>query len=155
MSWEDDFEPLSKAQNLDESAGAEYDEDLEDEEEEVALQYETVFDWFEEVFSELVERHVTDASDKKWCAHWHEHPEVFVRITALWRSWEHLSTDPDTGMSVWMRDHLDHHLNVIISPTGPLERCRIASPGNVHEIAERLPSEITAAAAKRAMLEVA
>ncbi|WP_216666160.1 DUF4913 domain-containing protein [Actinomyces faecalis] len=26
------------------------------------------------------------------------------------RSWEHPRQDPATGMSVWLRDHADHHM---------------------------------------------
>lgn len=126
-----------------------------DDEDVAELQFETVWDWFDAVFREMVERWVADSSDHRWCAHWHEHPEVYIRITALWRSWEHLSTDPDTGMSVWMRDHLDHHLGVILSGTGPFARCKTSDAGSEHHLADRLPSMITADAAKQAMAEVA
>ena len=27
--------------------------------------------------------------------------------------------DASTGTSVWLRDHADHHLGVLMSPTGP------------------------------------
>lgn len=32
---------------------------------------------------------------------------------------EHLRMDASTGTSVWLRDHADHHLGVLMSPTGP------------------------------------
>ncbi|MEJ7784942.1 MAG: DUF4913 domain-containing protein [Solirubrobacteraceae bacterium] len=34
------------------------------------------------------------------------------RLEALWRSWEYLRLDGNLGISVWMRDHLDHHMAV-------------------------------------------
>lgn len=41
---------------------------------------------------------------------------------ALWRAWEHLRLDPATGMSVWLRDHADHHLGVLFSEHGPFAK---------------------------------
>lgn len=58
-------------------------------------------------------------ADFRWSARWWESAEAIVRLEALWRSWEHLRLDPATGISVWMRDHADHHLGVLMSPTGP------------------------------------
>ncbi|WP_221186477.1 DUF4913 domain-containing protein [Terracoccus luteus] len=37
----------------------------------------------------------------------------------MWRAWEALRLDPATGMSVWWRDHADHHMTVLFSPEGP------------------------------------
>ncbi len=42
-----------------------------------------------------------------------------IRLEALWRAWEHLRQDPATGMSVWWRDHPNHHMTVLMSPEGP------------------------------------
>lgn len=41
-----------------------------------------------------------------------------IRLEALWRSWEHLRKDPATGMSVWWRDHADHHTAAPLDPDG-------------------------------------
>lgn len=59
----------------------------------------------------------------KWCNEWYFHPEAVSRVAALWRSWEHLRLDPATGMSVWWRDHADHHMGVLLNPEGPFYNC--------------------------------
>lgn len=50
-----------------------------------------------------------------WCPEWWRHGEAIVRLEALWRSWEHLRTDGTTGMSIFMRDHLDPHMAVLLN----------------------------------------
>ena len=50
-------------------------------------------------------------------------PEAVSRVAALWRSREHLRLDPATGMSVWWRDHADHHMAVLLNPQGPFYNC--------------------------------
>ncbi|MCD2444371.1 DUF4913 domain-containing protein [Agromyces sp. SYSU K20354] len=54
-----------------------------------------------------------------WAADWWRYDEAVIRLEALWRAWEHLRLDPATGMSVWFRDHADHHMSVLLSETGP------------------------------------
>ena len=34
-----------------------------------------------------------------------------------------LRTDPVTGIAVWYRDHLDHHLPILLSTRGPFASC--------------------------------
>ena len=51
------------------------------------------------------------------------HPEAVARVAALWRAWEHLRLDPATGMSIWWRDHADHHMRVLMDPHGPFYKC--------------------------------
>lgn len=58
-----------------------------------------------------------------WCPEWWRHPEAAIRLEALWRAWEHLRLDPATGMSVWLRDHADHHMAVLLSSDGPFKGC--------------------------------
>jgi hypothetical protein len=59
-----------------------------------------------------------------WCAHWWDHPEAVLRLSALWRTWEAAALDPVGGMAAWIRDHLDPGLAVLLSPTGPFAGCR-------------------------------
>ena len=54
-----------------------------------------------------------------WAARWWEYDEAVIRLEALWRAWEHLRLDAATGMSVWWRDHADHHMAVLLDPDGP------------------------------------
>ena len=54
-----------------------------------------------------------------WAANWWDYDEAVIRLTALWRSWEQLRLDPATGMSVWWKDHADHHMAVLLDSRGP------------------------------------
>src|SRR5690606_35796777 len=58
-------------------------------------------------------------SGLRWAGEWWKSDEAVIRLEALWRAWEHLRRDPATGMSVWWRDHADHHMAVLMSPEGP------------------------------------
>ena len=59
-----------------------------------------------------------------WCPKWWAHPEALSRLYALWRAWETLRvSDPQTGMSIWWRDHLDPHLAALTGEYGPFGRC--------------------------------
>ena len=42
-------------------------------------------------------------------------------MDALWRTLEALRQDPGTGMSVFWRDHADHHMNVLLDADGPFK----------------------------------
>ncbi|MBF4592073.1 DUF4913 domain-containing protein [Curtobacterium sp. VKM Ac-1395] len=64
-------------------------------------------------------REISPMSQFRWDARWWLHPEAVSRLEALWRAWEHLRNDPATGMSVWWRDHADHHMGVLLSADGP------------------------------------
>ena len=58
-----------------------------------------------------------------WCPQWWRHDEAVARLDALWRAWEHLRLDPATGLSVWFRDHADHHMTILLDADGPLKGC--------------------------------
>ena len=68
-------------------------------------------------------RRAVSGNDTTWCAEWWRHPEAIVRLEALWRAWEYLRLDPATGMSVWLRDHCDFHMRVLLSADGPFKGC--------------------------------
>ena len=80
----------------------------------------------------------TVSGHRTWCAQWWRHPEAWVRLEALWRSWEYLRLDPGTGMSVWIRDHADQHMAVLMSPDGPFFGCK--PDQHARKALERLPS---------------
>lgn len=71
----------------------------------------------------VIYRRSTGGHDRVWCPQWWRHAEAVSRIEALWRSWEHLRLDGTTGLSIWMRDHLDHHMPILLSADGPFKRC--------------------------------
>ena len=71
-----------------------------------------------------------DGKHRVWAARWWEYDEAVIRLEALWRSWEHLRLDPSTGMSVWWRDHADHHMSVLMDPQGPFYAAEAGSREN-------------------------
>lgn len=74
----------------------------------------------------LVETYRRDLKNptRTWCAQWWRHGEAIARLEALWRSWEHLRLDPATGISVWYRDHADHHMRILLDiDDGPFKGC--------------------------------
>lgn len=74
-------------------------------------------------------RRSLSANSATWCPEWWKHAEAIARLEALWRSWEHLRLDPATGISVWFRDHADHHMAILLSADGPFKGC---SPDKGH-----------------------
>lgn len=83
------------------------------------LYYPTVDDFVREFLCQTFRRPVGPGSPLRWSARWWESAEAIIRLDAMWRSWETLRLDPATGMSVWLKDHADYHLAVLMSPTGP------------------------------------
>jgi hypothetical protein len=80
---------------------------------------------FVEDYLLVIYRRGTSGHQRTWCAQWWRHPEAWIRLDALWRSWEYLRLDRGTGMSVWIRDHADPHMNVLLSPDhGPFFGCK-------------------------------
>jgi len=68
-------------------------------------------------------RRAVSSTSSTWCPEWWRHAEAIIRLEALWRSWEHLRLDAALGMSVWLREHADHHMTVLLSSNGPLKGC--------------------------------
>lgn len=69
-------------------------------------------------------RRVGPQGPNRWAAEWWRYPEAISRLDALWRSWEALRLEPTFGMSVWWRDHADHHMRMLMSPEGPFADSR-------------------------------
>ena len=51
-----------------------------------------------------------------------------MRRDALWRSWEHLRQDPATGISVWLKDHCDYDMTVLLELQRAAARLRTGPP---------------------------
>lgn len=90
--------------------------------EDTELYFASVDEFVREMIVPIFRRKVGDRSPFRWSAEWWRHPEAVLRLEALWRAWEHLRLDPATGMSVWLRDHADHHLPLLFSDYGPFGR---------------------------------
>jgi hypothetical protein len=83
------------------------------------LFYGSVDEFVREKLSQTYRRLVGERAQHRWSAEWWRNAEAVSRLEALWRSWEALRLDPTTGMSVWWRDHADHHMPILLSPDGP------------------------------------
>ncbi len=98
--------------------------------------YGNVDEFVREFLVVTYRREISRQGTYKWDARWWMHPEAVARLDALWRAWEHLRNDPATGMSVWWRDHADHHMGVLMSPDGPFRK----TTGTI-DLGEPLPYE--------------
>jgi Domain of unknown function (DUF4913) len=78
-------------------------------------------DWVSSYFRPMFIRPL--GGEFRWCPQWRAHPEAVTRLTALWRSWEVFRLEPATGISDWFRDHLDHHLPILLGARGPFFQC--------------------------------
>jgi hypothetical protein len=97
------------------------------------LAYVNTHAWVEDYLAPTYTRPL--GGEWRWCARWDEHAEARTRLEALWRTWEHHRTDPINGIAIWLHDHLDHHLPILLSSRGPFASC---SPTR-HEPLTRLP----------------
>ena len=82
------------------------------------LYYGSVDEFVREYLRHAYKRRV-GAKEFVWAADWWRFDEAVIRLEALWRAWEHLRLDPATGMSVWFRDHADHHMAILLNESGP------------------------------------
>ncbi|WP_245650706.1 DUF4913 domain-containing protein [Nocardia harenae] len=87
--------------------------------------YSSVSEFVAEYFSIVYQRQVFDRSDAVWCPEWWRHQEATLRLESAWRAWEHFRLDSATGMSVWLLDHADPHLNRLIDQRGPFRYCSV------------------------------
>lgn len=101
----------------------------EEQEQPPELYYGSTDEFLREYLRHVYRRRI-DGSNRAWAARWWEHGEAMIRLEALWRSWEHLRLDPATGMSVWWRDHADHHMGVLMDPQGPFREADLLADEN-------------------------
>lgn len=83
--------------------------------------YGSVEEWVTGQFLPMFRRPL--GGEYRWCREWWQHAEAITRLTALWNSWEALRLEPGTGIAVWLRDHLDHQLTVLLGRAGPFAQC--------------------------------
>ena len=82
------------------------------------LYYGSTDEFVREYLRHVYRRRI-DGRNRCWAADWWRYDEAVIRLEALWRAWEHLRLDPATGMSIWWRDHADHHMPALFDPEGP------------------------------------
>lgn len=83
------------------------------------LYFGSVDEFVREFLVKVYRRKVSPRGPRRWSAEWWRSAEAIARLDALWRAWEHLRRDPATGLSVWFRDHADHHMSILFDPDGP------------------------------------
>lgn len=101
--------------------------------------YDSVVEFVENYLILVYRRDLAGPTEFAWCPEWFRHAEAAVRLEALWRAWEHLRRYGAPGLSVWMLDHADPNLRVLLDPRGPFGACSV-SGGHSDEIAP-LPVE--------------
>ena len=100
------------------------------------LYYATVDDFVRKFLCPTFRRPIGPGSPLRWSGRWWESAEAIIRLDAIWRAWETLRLDPGTGLSVWLKDHADYHLAILMSPTGPFRNSE-----DTAKITEPLPYE--------------
>ena len=100
-----------------------------------------LIDWVHDTVAAITARPLR--GEYAWCPLWWEHPEAVFRFEALHNAWTELAPEPGAALSIWIRDHLDPCLQVLLSPTGPFADCshteRRAGPA-VHRPLPTLPT---------------
>lgn len=91
--------------------------------EEPSLVFATVDQFVQEHLAHTYRRTLNVQGGHTWCPEWWRHGEAISRLEALWRAWEDLRRDGQTGMSSWWRDHADHHMPILLSTDGPFKGC--------------------------------
>ena len=89
---------------------------------EPGLRYRSVDEFVQAMVITVFRRNVGPRAEHRWSARWWESAEAVMRLESMWRSWETLRHNPATGTSQWLRDHADHHMTILLSPTGPFAR---------------------------------
>ena len=81
--------------------------------------------WVEDNISNWCERQVTSTGKGQinWCPCWDEHPEAITRLWVLRAVQITAAREGPEAVSVYLRDHFDHHIGILTAPTGPFNRC--------------------------------
>lgn len=105
------------------------------------LCFGTVDEFVREYLRHVYQRRI-DGRNRCWPAQWWRSAEAVVRLESLWRAWENLRNDAGTGVSIWFRDHADHHMAVLMDPAGPFAGTKdLDAPHNTCRFGESLPYE--------------
>jgi hypothetical protein len=121
--WDEPDNQLAQASSTPALTPAESGQDASDDDQ-PGLYFPSVDVFVAELLAPTYRRSL-DGRQRTWCPQWWRHAEAITRLEALWRAWEHLRLDPATGMSVWLRDHADHHMTVLFDPDGPFKGCSV------------------------------
>lgn len=94
---------------------------------EPATKFPSFYDWFETWLAGILARKLSTSVGKNrvFCPRWFEHPEVVVRLHALWTAWEAAAAAKDgAAMSGWWVHHADPQLRTMLDAEhGPMYLC--------------------------------
>lgn len=97
---------------------------VRDEEEGPEPQYANVTEFVEGFLRNVVERKLSQATGKglRWDPRWRRHPEVVLRLDALWKAFEGaVASEEPSAMSKWWIYDFDPHMRVLLDgETGPM-----------------------------------
>lgn len=122
MSVDDDLFAEAPAAQLVDHQAAEV-EDSEADSESATNRYADVFEFVEDHLVQIYARPTEKAGAMRWCPKWHHHAEAFARLTALWKAFEALRTDPGAGTSTWWLEHADPMMTALTAPDGTFRDC--------------------------------
>ncbi|WP_288336648.1 DUF4913 domain-containing protein [uncultured Gordonia sp.] len=83
-------------------------------------------EWVDRNVSQWCERQISIVTGRpgvRWCAQWDQHPEAITRLWVCRAVQLEAVTEGPAAVSVYLRDHFDHHLSVLTSATGPFHCC--------------------------------
>lgn len=104
------------------------------------LLYPNSLEWVQHWLLPTYRRGVPETGETStWCPQWWEHPEAVIRLSALWHGFEMSRLEAGDAFSSWLRDHLDHHMSVLLSARGPFEHCTIGDGHNTVRALKPLP----------------
>jgi hypothetical protein len=79
-------------------------------------------DWVVNWFERTLERRASNT--RRWCPVWYAHPEIVSRLWVLYHSHTEVLRHYDAvAYSSWFVEHLDKHLDVMLSADGPFASC--------------------------------
>lgn len=94
------------------------------EKEKIKPRYRNADEFVEHFLRNAVERRVNTANNSslRWDPRWRRHPEVVLRLDALWKAFEGAVASTDPGaMSRWWIHDFDPHMRVILEgESGPM-----------------------------------
>ena len=102
-------------------------------EDESDFYYDDVEMWVQDFLLENVRRY--EGNTFHWCRLWWKHAEAICRLDALWKAWEQARVSDDlNAMSMWWRDHFDHHWALLTGQEGPFRLCNSRKHDEVRKL---------------------
>ena len=102
------------------------DDNEETPEDQNGLEYSTLEDWVENWLTYVYDQSITSTS--AWCSRWWDHPGAYVRLQAMWETWEASRQKPGE-MANWFLHIADPMMKEITRADGTFYGCKDRSIG--------------------------